>query len=282
MHVLVYENPRAGGASRTRVDAAVSLLRDAGWRVERELPQDANALGEAGRRPPDVDAVILAGGDGTLSTYLQSFPASGPPIGLLPVGTANVVARDLGLPLDPVAAASALLDATPVPVDMGLVTGANRSPRRFILSASAGDIGAAVEAVSAPLKRILGGGAYGVSFAASVWRWRSLTVIVDGARVLAGSVIVTATRHYAGGFVLDSSSRPGDGWLDVYIVPPGPAAAAAFAQAAARHRLRAHRAREIQIETDSALECDGDPAGRAPCTIAIDRQVHLLGPAIRS
>lgn len=280
MNALVLENPRAGRAAQGSLARAVERLVAHGWSVATRCPGSVEELAAIGAHPPAVDAILVAGGDGTLSAFVQSYPADGPLVGLLPVGTANVVARDLGLPLDPVAAADALASHRAVIADVGVLERPGRPARRFVLSAGAGDVGAAVLRVSLPLKRIVGGAAYGFSFAGSLLRRSTLIARVDGARILAGSVIVTATRHYAGGFVPDAASQPGDGRLDLHVLPPGLAAAAAFAWRASQGMARAVRAAEVAIESEAAVECDGDAAGLAPCVIRPGHPIRMIAPGL--
>lgn len=276
MKAVLLENPRAGRASAEAVAAAMRRLAEDGWEIAVVRPESAEKLEDWGASPPDVEAVFVAGGDGTLSRLVQRWPSGAPPIALLPVGTANVVARDLGLPLDPVAAAAVMAASRLVRIDVGRVERAGAASRRFVLSTSAGAIGAAVAGVSERWKRRFGAASYGFSYLGALLRTPSLKASIDGGRVLAGSVIVTVTRHYAGGFVLDPQSRPGDGRLDIYVVPPG-VAGAAWSLSALRSRVRAVRAVEVVVDAGAALECDGDPAGETPCRIVLDAGITMLG-----
>ncbi len=107
------------------VAAIAAVLRDGGHTVEVEvcghsdLPAALSAL--AARR--DVDAVVVGGGDGTVLTAILAGLGTTVPLGLLPLGTINLFARDLGLPRDPVAAATMLVAAEPAEIDLAEVNG---------------------------------------------------------------------------------------------------------------------------------------------------------------
>lgn len=107
------------------VDAIAAALRAGGHSVEplvvgrRDLPR---ALSAAAARA-DIDAVIAGGGDGTILTAVLAGLGDSKPLGLLPLGTLNLFARDLGLPLDPVEAAGRLAKAHPQEIDLAEVNG---------------------------------------------------------------------------------------------------------------------------------------------------------------
>ncbi|MCR6632082.1 MAG: lipid kinase MamU [Magnetospirillum sp.] len=71
----------------------------------------------------DVDAVICGGGDGTALTAILAGLGRDKPLGILPLGTLNLLARDLGLPLDPVQAARVLAEGRPAAIDLAEVNG---------------------------------------------------------------------------------------------------------------------------------------------------------------
>jgi diacylglycerol kinase family enzyme len=107
------------------VDSISDVLRLAHHEVEvqvvgsREL---AAALSAVAQRP-DIEAVVVGGGDGSILTAVLAGLGSTKPLGLLPLGTLNLFARDLGLPLDPVDAAAILARARPADIDLAEVNG---------------------------------------------------------------------------------------------------------------------------------------------------------------
>lgn len=107
------------------VDAIAAALRDGGHQVEvvvcgrRDLAEALSALAQN----PDMDAVMVGGGDGTALTAILAGLGQTKPLGILPLGTLNLLARDLGLPLDPVEAATILAKGRSAAIDLAEVNG---------------------------------------------------------------------------------------------------------------------------------------------------------------
>ena len=120
--VALVVSPRAaaqGGASSPR-----GLLEQVGLRVGEQLSvQDLAGDRSAGKRwrQNGYRAIIAAGGDGTIGTTVTHLAGTGIPLGILPMGTSNDVARALGIPLDPAGAAAVIAGGVPTAVDLGLV-----------------------------------------------------------------------------------------------------------------------------------------------------------------
>lgn len=140
---LLLYNPLAGGGAGERAIAAASrIFRDAGVEVELEATR---GRGEAGRQaceavPRGFDAIFACGGDGTVYEVLQGMvhtPAE-VALGVLPLGTANVLAADLGLPDRLEAAARSVLDYLPRRIATGRLSWENRAPRYFEVAAGIG------------------------------------------------------------------------------------------------------------------------------------------------
>ncbi len=142
--VLLIANVGAGTAPgeiderRRRVEAAfaacgVELI--ARWLPGSEL---AAAVRDAARL--DIDAVVAAGGDGTINTVARALAGSGMPLGIIPSGTLNHFAKDLGLPLDAEGAVRVIAEGHVRHVDLGEVNG-----RLFLNNSSIGAYPAAVQ-----------------------------------------------------------------------------------------------------------------------------------------
>jgi len=129
MQIALVINRSAGGFRRHRLAATVGAIRAAfeaaGHRVDlwvvgrRELPGCLAA--QAAR--DDLDAVVVGGGDGTILAAVSHGLGNERPLGILPLGTLNLFARDIGLPLDPVAAAVAVAAAAPAAIDLADLNG---------------------------------------------------------------------------------------------------------------------------------------------------------------
>jgi diacylglycerol kinase family enzyme len=129
MHLALVINRAAGTFRRLpleqTVEAIVGQFRQAGHEVAVEIcgRRDLAAKLSALAMRPDIDAVIAGGGDGTILTAVLAGIGRTKPLGLLPLGTLNLLARDIGLPLDPVAAAKVLAGAHEADIDLGEVNG---------------------------------------------------------------------------------------------------------------------------------------------------------------
>jgi YegS/Rv2252/BmrU family lipid kinase len=123
-NVRVLYNPFSGGKRRhAQLDGALRVLRDAGVQFSlRETQSSAQATDEARRAVEDqCDTVLACGGDGTISDVTQSLVGTQTALGILPFGTANALAHDLRLPMNPVAAMKVQLAAKRQRVAVGKV-----------------------------------------------------------------------------------------------------------------------------------------------------------------
>ena len=204
--LLVIHNPTAGGWRRkTRFDRALAELARHGCRVEVRATAargDAERMARAARAE-EFDLVVAAGGDGTINVVVNGLVHSGLPLGVIPLGTANVFASEIGLPTGIQAAASFAARAPIVPVHVGHANG-----RCFSLMAGAGFDALVVAGVDGRLKRLCGKCAYVTEslFRMTAWRSKPYAVTVDGKRHAAASVIIAKGRYYAGRYVVAPSA----------------------------------------------------------------------------
>src|SRR5262249_30599366 len=210
--VLLIRNPIAGRRRQGLVDAVVRQLEAEGWAVEMV---DTAAAGDARRlaESHEVDryaVIAAAGGDGTINEVVNGLAARGesaPPLAIVPLGTANVLAHELGLAAKASAVARTIMSGRAVLVHPGQASGEGGragdpagDPRCFSLMAGAGFDAKVVAGVSAPLKRRFGKAAYVWRSLIETRRYRPVryAVEIDGVSYEAASVIVTHSRHYAG------------------------------------------------------------------------------------
>jgi diacylglycerol kinase (ATP) len=161
---LIY-NPAAGqGSSRRRlaIEQAVAVLREASIEAETMETLAAGSGGalaeEAARR--DCDTIIACGGDGTVHEVLQSLVGTDIALGVIPLGTANALAANLGLQTSPVKAMRRLLAAEPVRVPVGRMSYQDGSgethARYFTVAAGVGADALFLSRLDAGLKRRFG------------------------------------------------------------------------------------------------------------------------------
>ena len=224
MRVTALYNPEAGRKTLRR-QRFIALLERAGY--------DATYLSAKGDRWKDAledpgDLVVVAGGDGTTAKVAKRLAGRGVPLAILPGGTANNIARSLGLdaPLDRLIAGWS--DATPTPVDLGFA----RGPWGEELFIEAWGLGVfprmlknaeLLEKMTAAERAKLGPTKHGIELMIDLVRSghaRHWSVTVDG-RDLSGDYIMLEAmniRYIGGGIELAPAANPTDGMLDVVVV----------------------------------------------------------------
>ena len=229
-------NAAAGSTDDDRVGAAMSVLEGAAdVRVGRcAEPDDLDALLDT----RDGRTVVLVGGDGSVHTAVATLRRRGElspddPLGLVPLGTGNDLARTLGIPLEPADAARALLHGTPRALDL-LVDDAGG----VVVNVVHLGVGAEAAEKATGLKDRLGKAAYPVGSvlaAAGPTGW-DLRVEVDGSVVeVEGDALMVAVangRTIGGGASIAPDAAPDDGLLDVVVATStGPLARLGFGAA---------------------------------------------------
>ena len=126
MNVVVLLNAAAGsvrGAPDLPLRVTEAFAKAGAKADVRAVPPDELPLEARAAMVRKVDAVVAAGGDGTLATIAAALAGTGMPMGVLPLGTLNHFAKDIGVPLDLEAAAAAIVNGVPRDVDIGEVNG---------------------------------------------------------------------------------------------------------------------------------------------------------------
>ena len=300
--VLLILNPVAGRRRRGLVDGVVQRVRDLGWTVD---VVETAAAGDARRIAETCDAgryavIAVAGGDGTINEVVNGLAyrsgAAGPALGIVPLGTANVLAHELGLGFSAAAVAQTLTAGREILMQPGEASGEGRT-RQFSLMAGAGFDAKVVAGVSAPLKRRLGRAAYVWRSLVEARRYRPVryAVEIDGVRHEAASVIVTHGRHYAGPYVVAPDAALGKPQLHVCLFERwGRSQTLRFGLAlllgrlprTAGYRVIAGHDIRVSVLSDAGeqrrqpVQIDGDDALTLPVSIALAAgAVRLLRPA---
>ena len=204
--VLVIYNPTAGWRKRRRLMRTLARLERLGCQVELRTTTargDAEAMARAAD-PAVFDAVVAAGGDGTINEVLNGLADSPLPLALLPLGTANVLAAEIGLTSSPRRVAEAIAQGRLRQVFLGSANG-----RRFAMMAGVGFDAHVVQRIDLRLKRMIGRMAYVLGTIAEFWRHRpvSYRVEIDGMTYSAAAVIVAKGHYYGGKFVVAREAR---------------------------------------------------------------------------
>lgn len=289
MTVALLVNPAArGGAHAGAARDAAERLRAHGIRTtvisggsaaeSTDLLRTAVRLG--------TDAVVVAGGDGTVHLAIQEVAGTGIPLGIIPLGTGNDFAGTLGLKeLDVAAAAEAIATVEPRTVDLARVT-RDDGTRAYFGSVLASGFDSRVNDRANRMRWPRGGSRYNIALLAEFVALAGIPYEVDlefadGARKQVARDLVMATvgngRTYGGGIPICPDADPADGLLDVVLVNP----------AGRLHLLRLlprvyrgthggvpevemHRVTSVRLSAPGVTAyADGDPIGALPLTIDV-------------
>lgn len=173
-------------------------------------------------RAPGAEAIILGGGDGTISHQLPLLMQLRKPLGVLPLGTANDLARTIGLPLDPIEAAKVIVKGLHRPIDVGLING-----RPFLNVASMGLTSMLSRRLSGITKKRFGRFGYWIEGVRAFRERKSFRVWIEAEdgrhwKRRALQVAIGNGRSYGGMLVIDEDAEVWDGLLHLYCVEPRP------------------------------------------------------------
>jgi diacylglycerol kinase (ATP) len=215
--------------------------------------------------------VVAAGGDGTIAEVANGLMGTGVRLGVIPLGTANVLAHELGLPFSPKAVAAALAFGRTTTLWPGVASSA-QGDRLFVQMLGVGFDAHVVRRVSFPMKRLFGKGAYVLRSLAELTRYdyAPIRVRIDDVETRAASVIVSKGRLYGGRFRLAADAVPGAPGFSVMLFDRGgPWSALMYGAALPLNLLgRAPGVRQIRADRVDFIgneplpaQADGDPAG---------------------
>jgi len=276
--VIVF-NPVAGRRRAALLWRVLDVLVHNGVRLdvaETRCSGDAACLArEAAARGERL--VVAAGGDGTIAEVANGLLGTGVHLGVIPLGTANVLAHELALPFAPRAVAAALAFGRTRRLWPGLARGPDGA-RLFVQMLGVGFDAHVVHRLPVPLKRVFGRGAYVMQTLRDTvsYRYAPISVRVDGQETQAASVIVSKGRFYAGRYLLAPDAKPEAPGFSVTLFRHNGAAAALMYGAALPLDLLARapgvqhlRARRVDVVGNWATpaQADGDPAGFAPLSV---------------
>ena len=214
--VLVNVNSRRGAEES---GAALDVLERGGIRLVRVEPQGADGIGEAIRgHRGQVDLIVLGGGDGTMNAAADALLETQIPFAILPLGTANDLARVLAIPPDPVAAAQLVLDGGRNRIDLG-----RANDRLFFNIATIGLSARLARAMDKQTKKRFGALAYPLTVA-RIGLGRPFHAHIRSERgdldLDAIQIAVGNGRYHGGGIVVHEAAAIDDGLLHLYALAP--------------------------------------------------------------
>lgn len=290
---LIVFNPSAGQASSLEHDihAASDVWRAHGWTVDLRPTAAPGHGAQIAREAAEqgYDIVVAAGGDGTVNEVINGLAGTQTALAALPAGTVNVWVRELGLPLQPRAAAEALLNAQVRTIDLG-----RAGDRYFLLMAGVGFDAAVTAEVRTHEKRRLGVFAYLLHALELAWRFRGINarIVIDGKTVRSRVLMIVFgnSQLYGGVIKLTARASLDDGLLDVCVIKGNTLRGAPLRLLSILlHRysldpkIEYHRARNVYVETRVPLQVqvDGDHMGQTPMVFeAVPGALRALLPPL--
>lgn len=296
-HALVIGRRRKGRPIAEKIRETQARLEAAGWKVDtklvtrkRGLRRHAGAAVSAG-----VDVVVAVGGDGAVLQVLQKVAETDVALGIVPMGTGNLLAGNLGVPKDLDKALEVILGLKTRRIDVGRVTVGGKN-RFFAVACGVGFDAEVMDATSKSSKLRLGKLAYFASAFRSRGRVRNAPheVTLDGRMetMQATQVFVANFGRMGMGFEPRLEIKPDDGMLDVIVVRAGGPVEGLLAGWEAIRQKRRGRSRsgrvfraqahEVRIATRKSrlVETDGSVIGKTPIDISIrPAALSVLVPA---
>lgn len=287
----IIANPMSGtirGALGIHAELSIQELEEtAAWLTNHGLPTELSLTEYAGHAAElareavaaGMEMVIAAGGDGTVNSVLQALAGHDTALGVLPLGTVNVWAREMGIPLALPLAAEVLVRGVRRRVDLG-----RAGSRYFLMMAGIGfDAEVARRVEESKLKRM---GLKLLDYLATVG---VLSVTHQSARIWIRSggkrrslnslmIIIGNTRLYGGALTFAKKAVADDGWLDFVVIGGGGIAhrvgvllRALFRRASMGPHVRYAHVRSVRLESNKSVpvQVDGEVIGSLPMTFNV-------------
>lgn len=276
--MAVIYNPGAGKGRREKVREVVEVVRKWGQVEVLETTRRGSAVElarEAARA--GVEVVLACGGDGTVNEVVNGVVGTQTAVGVLPAGTANVLAMELGIPLDPVRAAWRLPEMTARWVALGRVTCQGAEGRYFVLVCGAGvdaELMARTEALGKKRWRMAAYWLAGVGMLGK----RLETLRVEGSECTLA--LACRVQRVGGGLRVARESHLLDETMELVLFPSRSTwRYAGYVAAAVVGRVRESRVRRrVEMEGEARVEVDGEVVGRLPAVVdVVPAAVKLLG-----
>ena len=267
-------------------------LNKRGWERPLWLETTIEDSGRAMTRQAvdeQVDLVLGAGGDGTIRIICAGLAGTGIPFGLIPAGTGNLLARNVGIPLDEGAALNVAFDGADKPIDLVKLTVDSAEPDHFAVMAGIGIDAVIMESTNADLKKAVGSAAYFLAAARNANHPAlHTTITVDDAPPLkrkAHVIVVGNVGFLQANIPLLPDARPDDGRLDVLIASPRTARdwVRITTQVLTRQQRKdaqldrmTGRKVTITVEEGDQYQLDGDTVGECRTMVAEIQPAALL------
>lgn len=290
MRIIILLNPTAKrGKARRLLKRALDVFRQQSVRFEVRESQSSQHLTELARGASEEkpDLIVSAGGDGTHHYVINGLFESEVPLGLLPLGTGNDIAKGVGMPMDVRAAAGALLSGKEREIDLAQVGAAV-----YACIAGVGFDSTVTGYANQHARWLSGSAAYTWSLLRCLPEYgpKQLEITADGESFSQDVVFAVVGNNvsYGGGIRLAPRAKLDDGLLDICVIPYMSRlellwwVPRAYRGEHLRHpRIKYLQAREITLRATSRMELfgDGEFLQELPATIeAVPRALRVIAP----
>lgn len=281
--IVLIANPAAKRASAKKVRKAAETLRMAGHEVAIYLTEKRGDAETIARRAAgdNVPLIIAAGGDGTFNEVINGIAHTDTKMAILPMGTTNVLAKELMVPEDVDSALKVALSGNTHMVSLGKIDLTGRSSpitRYFSLMAGIGFDGEAVYLCDERVKRYSGKGAYILAGLKTLMRYRPepLSLTMDGKTYSGYSAIIGKASRYGGNLRITPDASlltpelyicimHGEKRSDILKYVMGILAGTHLKLKDVTY----FKSTLVEIKGDARIQIDGDYLGRTPAAITV-------------
>ena len=302
LRLVVAINPTASfGKGKDVGPAVVQTLRALGHEVTSLTEPDFEQLTESGRKAiaSKPDAFIVVGGDGMVNLGVNLVARSKVPLGIIPSGTGNDMARGLGIPFDNTEAAMTILTEAlarpPQAIDAGLMSFTDDetglpATRWFGCVLSAG-FDAIVNERANNMTNPKGPSRYLIAMGLELLKLKPIKyrLVFDGTELVTSGALIAVANNISigGGMKVVPSAKVDDGMLDVFVVQA--LSRIAFLRIFPKvfkgehvtdSRVAIYRAKRIRIESDAVVAyADGERVSRLPVDVeVVPGALRILAP----
>lgn len=292
---LLIANLFAGRGSskhrRLEIKRFCEILKRHGVSVELALTTaqgDATRLAEQAAREGWRE-IIVAGGDGTINEALQGLAGKDVRLAVWPRGTANVLARELGLPFKAERVAQMIARGKTRRISIGCATNEARGERRyFFLMAGVGLDASVVRGTNSNLKRRVGEAAFWYSGLQHLARWQpvSFDVEVEGETYPATFAAIGKAAHYGGNLAITPGARLDDEQFEICVVDSNSKlrylhllsqAMRSTGVAEQLPHTRLFKASRVRVIGESLVQADGELIGELPMSFEItSKRIEII------
>lgn len=288
MRIVFIANPSSGTNGKESIDTVIQALTLRGHSVETRLTSKAmDACRFASEiTPADCDRIIVAGGDGTFNEVLSGLSPDFPiPLAVIPIGTANVLAKEIGLPTDLRECCRIAVEGDPTSVSTG-----SAGERRFVMMAGIGIDAQVVRQVDLAWKKQVGKLAYLTSGIKAFWSWQDhpIRLINEQGKVYSGfGAIISNGRYYAGKFIFSNGADLRTPHMNVCLFKKRGrwpmlmiTMQVLLGKSPAPSLTEQFTCKSLQVDgTDVPIQIDGDAIGSPPTTLAVQTDaLQLITP----